>query len=192
MPSKNTVKIYVEGGTYHIYNRGNNVETIFKKEKDYHMFQYLLKRYLLSNKFSTHQIKNYYGEIFLYSYVLMPTHYHFLLKQKHNDSMERFMSSLCTSYSGYMHRKNGKVGRLFQSRYKARIITGTYDFINVSRYIHNNPVGIGANPMEYPHTSLQNYTGTDNGFVDTKEVLYHFNYNTKSYINFLNEEDSPL
>ena len=46
MPSKNIIKEYVEGGYYHIYNRGVEKRKIFIDEQDYRVFLNYLKSYL--------------------------------------------------------------------------------------------------------------------------------------------------
>ena len=43
MPSKNTIKKYIVGGVYHIYNRGIDKRNIFLDEKDYKTFLFFLK-----------------------------------------------------------------------------------------------------------------------------------------------------
>ena len=46
MPAKNSIKLYVKNGFYHIYNRGNNKAPIFFDEADYKMFLFFVKLYL--------------------------------------------------------------------------------------------------------------------------------------------------
>ena len=52
MPSKNSIKTYVEGGVYHVYNRGVNKQSIFIDDEDYLYFLTLLERYLIDGKIS--------------------------------------------------------------------------------------------------------------------------------------------
>ena len=47
MPPKNTIKQYVEGAYYHIYNRGVEKRNIFLDKQDYSVFLRYLKEYLL-------------------------------------------------------------------------------------------------------------------------------------------------
>jgi len=47
MPSKNSIKIYIKDGIYHIYNRGAGKQIIFRDEQDYKVFLYYLKSYLM-------------------------------------------------------------------------------------------------------------------------------------------------
>ncbi len=64
----------VEDQFYHIFNRGNNSEKIFFKEKNYN---YFLEKYdeYLSSYLNT------------YAFALMPNHFHFLIKVNTTDSI---------------------------------------------------------------------------------------------------------
>lgn len=46
MPSKNSLKDYVKGGYYHLYNRGVEKRAIFQDQQDYSVFLSYLKTYL--------------------------------------------------------------------------------------------------------------------------------------------------
>jgi len=83
--------------------------------------------------------KSYVDEIDLIAFCLMPNHFHLLIKQKSKESMESFMRSLLTRYSGYFNKKNNRVGPLFQGRYKAAAVTDDRYLLHLSRYIHLNP-----------------------------------------------------
>ncbi len=60
-----------EGKVYHIYNRGNNHENLFTKELHYLKFLSLYERYIEPIAYT-------------YAWVLMPNHFHFLIKTKKN------------------------------------------------------------------------------------------------------------
>ena len=47
MPAKNSLKLYLENGIYHIYNRGVEKRKIFNEDQDYGVFLSYLKTYLL-------------------------------------------------------------------------------------------------------------------------------------------------
>ena len=59
---------------YHVYNRGNNRETIFKSPENYLYFLKLLKKYISP-----------VAELF--SYCLLPNHFHLVLKLKDDDQL---------------------------------------------------------------------------------------------------------
>ena len=149
MPSRNIIKEYLEGGAYHIYNRGINRQVIFSEPRDYKFFLYLLKLYLSpigTVKFKDDQIprirKNFYEKIDLLCYCLIPNHFHLLVKQVGEKDIAEFMRCVMTSYSIYFNRKYDRIGTLFQGRYKAVLIEDDNYLLHLSRYIHMNPLSL--------------------------------------------------
>lgn len=175
MTRKNTFKVDVEEGYYHVYNRGVEKRTIFQNEQDYKVFLKYLKEYLtpppekkiLKRDFTVkdtvfkgipRQPKNYYKEIELSAYCLMPNHIHLLIKQKSKGSMKEFLHSLLLRYSMYFNKKYDRVGPLFQGRYKAVLITKDPYLLHLSRYIHLNPLDYTGNLVN-AYSSYANYLG---------------------------------
>lgn len=165
MPSKNIYKTYVKDGYYHIYNRGVEKRKIFLDETDYKVFLNNLKIYLTSPpkpeeikipftlqgttfKGIRKQPKNYKGQIDLLAYCLMPNHFHLIIKQSDSCSIQKFMQSLTVKYSMYFNKKYKRVGQLFQSRFKAVLITEDAYLLHLSRYIHLNPSEYTDNLVE--------------------------------------------
>ena len=209
MPAKNSRKIYVENGYYHIYNRGVEKRTIFLDKVDYAVFLSYLKSYLLpknekelyeqlsdSNTSSTKKNKilkllrlnNFNKEITLLAYCLMPNHFHFFIKQKNIGSIDRFMNSLATRYTMYFNRKYKRVGHLYQGVYKAVLVTSDGQFINLSRYIHKQALPL--QPSSYSDYILRSKTE----WVHPEEILAHFSKNNKqlSYENFVTEANDTF
>ena len=116
------------GIPYHVYNRGNRKNKIFLNVKDYQRFLRKLKEY--TKKF----------DVSLVCYCLMPNHFHLLLVQKDESAITKFMLSLCTSYSKYFNIKHELVGRLFQARFRAKIVETDEYLLHLSRYIHLNSI----------------------------------------------------
>jgi hypothetical protein len=93
------------------------------------------------------------------------------------------------SYTLAFNKKYNRVGHLFQGIYKARLIINDEDLANVSRYVHNNPLDIGKDPIKYYFSSLSTYIGGRKwSFVDTTKVLSLFNCSGLLYKSFLGEE----
>lgn len=162
MASKNSRKSYVEQGYYHIYNRGVEKRHIFLDPQDYGVFLSYLKEYLspkdekaLSEKLSDPSISaqerdktlkllkrnNFYNEILLLAFCLMPNHFHLLIKQSNALSIDKFMNSLALRYVIYFNRKYKRTGGLFQDVYKAVSIETDEQFLHLTRYIHQKPLG---------------------------------------------------
>ena len=182
MPSINRNKIYLPNTVYHVYNRGVNKQAIFHHNKDYLFYLLCLKEYLspkhvLIDELNAATIsevtkqkkleyllklKNFYGAIDLLAYCLMPNHIHLLLKQDDAHDMEKFMQSLHTRYGKHHAKRYNRIGPLYQDRYRAKPILDSQYLLDVSRYIHLNPIGLGINFDTYSWSSVRFYKSTKN------------------------------
>lgn len=190
MPAKNSIKIYRENSIYHIYNRGVEKRKIFLDEQDYKVFLTCLKQYLSNPEtepkrqtlqgetLQYHRSKNYFEEIELLSFCLMPNHIHLLIKQKNKDSIKKFTQSLFTRYSIYFNRKYERSGPLFQGVYKATNVVNKDYLLDLTRYIHKNPLKYRRNLIE-SYSSYSTYLGLNNTvWVNKNIVLDYFNEST--------------
>ncbi len=196
MPGKNIIKEYKAGGYYHIYNRGVEKRDIFLDKQDYKTFLSYLKLYLspplqgpsLQVKVSpSKQLKNYSKTIDLFSYCLMPNHFHLGVQQHTQRDITSFMRSLGTKYSTYFNKKYDRVGSLFQGRYKAVRIKSDEQLIYLTKYIHLNP----PNKNKHPYSSYGNYIGRFNQtWINTSIILSRYPNNPhKRYQSFVKESD---
>ena len=226
MPAKNSIKIPIENGFYHIYNRGVNKQEIFNTPQDYSVFLNYLKEALSPipkiqdlQKFEVEingftfikpkrLPKNFYSEIDLIAYVLMPNHFHLIIKQNKRESMETFMRSLATRYSMYFNKSYDRVGSLFQSIYKAVLIENENYLLHLSRYIHLNPkknftdltkayssyadyLGMKKTPWLNPHPVLdffsQPVSPEFKKINNYKDFVEKYNVNDQNHENFLSD-----
>lgn len=135
------------GYKYHIYNRGNNTETIFKEEANYTYFLYLWKKYVVP-------------VIDTYCYNLLPNHFHFLietLEKAHAAAITQSLSNCFNAYSKSINKAYTRNGSLFQERFGRKKITDDFYFTQVIFYIHSNAEkhGLVTNFQNYPHSSYQ-------------------------------------
>ncbi len=164
MPAKNSIKEYVDEGYYHIYNRGVEKRDIFLDTQDYHVFLKYLQQALSDPDLGPGGMNSYYvpqnfsAKIELLGYCLMPNHVHLIIKQHESRSIEGFARSIFTRYSMYFNRRYGRVGSLFQGRYRAaRVQTEEY-LLHLSRYVHLNP---GKEYPAYPYSSFQYFLSNE-------------------------------
>lgn len=158
MPSRNIDKIDVEDSYYHIYARGHSRSKIFLDQADYTTFINLFKRYLAKEQQRDSTGMPYphlYGKLELLCFCLMQNHFHLLIYQRDAGAMQAFMRSVMTSYSRYFNKKYQRSGALFESRYKASLISDQTYLQHITRYIHLN-----RKQWEHsPHTSIDFYIG---------------------------------
>ena len=154
---------FVQGGFYHIYNRGNNKQDIFKNNMDYKRYQTYLKQFKQKHNVS------------VIAYCLMPNHVHLLLRQNGPDPLSNFMQRVHTAYSMYFNKKYQLVGHLFQGPFKTKIIKRDEYLTHLSRYIHLNPQKLVTKLPSYKYSSYPVYIGANvDDLVDTKFVLPMF------------------
>lgn len=115
----------------------------------------------------------------VHSFVLMDNHYHWLLETG-NIPIWNLMKYFGLNYSAFYNRKYGKIGHLFQGRYKACLVKEDSYFLHVGRYIHLNPVkaGLAACPEQYRWSSYRTYMGIDRiPFIETEKTFSYFGKN---------------
>ena len=202
MPSRNSVKQYVPDSMYHVYNRGNNKQSIFKDERDYAVFMGFLKYALLSDsehsrietaqtdlltesqRFSMRR-EGFADELELVSFCLMPNHFHLLFYQYSQDAISRLMRSIATGYSMYFNKRHNMTGRLFGGVYKAAHISDDSYWQHISRYIHLNPLDIGKNYIDYPYSSYRYFSNAAEAEWVKPELILNGFSNPKEYGKFV-------
>ncbi|MFH1767014.1 MAG: transposase [Patescibacteria group bacterium] len=181
---------------YHIYNCGVEKRSIFTSVDDYGKFKEIVTFYKhlkpiklsyynrLTAKEREIYIRNYppskeLERIKIIAYCLMPNHFHLMIRTVSKYNPSEFVSDIQNSYTKYFNIKNERMGSLFQGRFKSRRIDSNASVINLSRYIHLNPVKSSKtnknnNPNildSYPHSSYKTWAlSSSSGFLDTDEL----------------------
>lgn len=191
MPSKNTTRLYVENGFYHIYNRGVEKRRIFQEAEDYKKFLHYLKIYLSPIESVTKEFPllranlvkaNLSEQLDLLCYCLMPNHFHLLIKQKTKDAITKLMRQVMTSYSMYFNNKYNRVGPLFQGKFKAAIIENDPYLLHLSRYIHQNPKERGIALSDFPWSSYSFYINkNEHEWLKPNQILEYFSNMNKNF-----------
>jgi len=159
------LRIEYEGAFYHITSRGNLREKIFFEDKDKEKFLEILER-----------TKERYG-YFVHAYALMDNHYHLLIETPYTN-IKQIMQNINTSYTVYINIKYRRSGHLFQGRYKSIIVDKETYLLELSRYIHLNPVRakVVDMPYQYRWTSYRDYLMKDkrSKLVTKEDTLNYF------------------
>ena len=116
-----------ESKIYHVMIRGNERRQIFLDDDDKIRFIDIVKE--------KKQNQNYA----IYAYCLMENHVHLLINEG-DETISQIMKKINISYAYYFNKKYGRVGHLFQDRFKSEAIEDDGYLLSAVRYIHNNPV----------------------------------------------------
>jgi hypothetical protein len=87
------------------------------------------------------------------------------------------MKMLNSRYAMYFNKRHRLVGHVFQGRYGAELIDSSDYLLDVSRYIHLNPVEakMVKSPRDYRWSSYSAYISDyANPHVTTIKILSHF------------------
>jgi len=128
---------------YHVYNRGNNKDSVLKSASDKQIFRGLLYK----NKGPCN--------IRLVTFCIMDNHFHLIIKTgKDPGNLSKFMQKVLTSFAVQINRKHQRIGHAFQGRYNANILPYKKDLSRAISYVRKNPVeeGLVKRPEEYPWT----------------------------------------
>ena len=140
---------------YHVTCRGNDRRNIFRDDDDRRAFLERLRRSLAIY------------EVNLHCYVLMNNHFH-LVAETPRANLSEFMRHFSVAYTSFFNRRHGRTGHLYQGRFKAILIQPDAWLLELSRYVHMNPVrtprlrrGIVPDQVrqlwQYPWSSLGGY-----------------------------------
>lgn len=185
------LRIEFKGALYHVTARGNERGKVFFTKRDYRKF----KEYLAEGETK-------FG-FKLHAYVLMTNHYHLIIETP-EDNLGRIMHHLNGSYTTYINIKRKRSGHLLQGRYKAILVDKDGYLLELSRYLHLNPVRakMVARPEEYTHSSYSSYISSAKEEIITTDMILGMLTSSstqareryKTYVESVSEEElqSPM
>jgi putative transposase len=148
------------GQPQHVIQRGNNRGAIFARPADYrHFLEYL-------------EVACAEHECAVHAYVLMTNHVHLLITPTRAGAIGRVMQSVGRLYVPYFNWSQGRVGGLFQGRFRATPIDTEQYLLTCYQYIERNPVraGIVRRPADYRWSSYHaNALGQTDSLVTPHE-----------------------
>jgi REP-associated tyrosine transposase len=124
------LRLLVAGGWYHVTSRGNRRQTLFHTDKDRRRFLGMVEQ--LPERFGLE----------IHAFVLMDNHYHLVLRTP-QPNLSHAIGWLNISYSSHFNWAHRQSGHVFQGRYKSILIEELRGVVEVSRYLHLNPVRVG-------------------------------------------------
>ena len=147
------LRIQFPGAIYHVISRGNERRPIVRDDADREKRVDWLRRAVETYGWRLH------------AWVLMTNHEH-LFVETPEANLSAGMQFLNGSYTSYFNRRHRRTGHLFEGRFKGHLVEEEGHFLEISRYIHLNPVRakMTDRPGEYPWSSYE-------GFVRARRML---------------------
>ena len=195
------------GEVYHVYNRGVDKRVIFDDDQDRIRFvhdlwefndrkpaQYIDRRVLPDDLSAlmyevglptSKQRRSREKLVDILAWVLMPNHFHLILRPRVDNGVTIFMRKLGTGYVNAFNLKKDRVGPLFQGVYKFKHINREAHFLYLPHYIHLNPIALTPNGDQktllafldsYRWSSFQDYCGKTNfpSIIETQFIAETF------------------
>ncbi|MFC2124406.1 transposase [Bacteroidota bacterium] len=159
---------------YHIFNRAIDGNQLFYQERNFTFFLWKLNEYLSAF-------------IDLYSYCLLPNHFHLLCYTKsieiNGESISQAFRRLFISYSMAINKQEERMGSLFMKPFKRKKIDDDDYLATVMSYIHLNPLKheLSTSFSDYKWSSYNDILW-GNKILKCKEVIQLFG-SRDEYIN---------
>jgi putative transposase len=127
----------------------------------------------------------------------MPNHFHLLLEQREDNGITKFLQKMTTSYTMYFNKKNTRTGALIQGVFKRSHIKTNERLLEMSRYIHANPIKIlGKNLskselkqklLKYKWSSFPDYADAkiEQPIVTNKQIVMKQFRSSKAYVRYV-------
>jgi len=163
-------RIEYAGALYHLLSRGNHQQDIFLLDQDRRSFLKAIGE--MSERY----------DVDIFAYVLMNNHYHLLLRTN-RANLSKSMQWLGTTYTTRFNLRHARYGHLFQGRYKSIIIENGSYLLQLSYYIHRNPLRAGTikRLIDYRWSSYPAYAYNKRHpeWLNTSLILSQFNATDK-------------
>ena len=142
------LRIEFSGALYHVTARGNRRESIFLDDGDQARFLDVLGEVCRHFNWQLH------------AYCLMTNHYHLLIETP-DGNLSKGMRQLNGVYTQRFNRTHGRVGHVFQGRFKGILVQKESYLLELARYIVLNPVRAGMVPFaqDWPWSSYRATVG---------------------------------
>ena len=136
------LRIELSGGLYHVTSRGDRREAIYFSDADRIAWLGILGQVCARFNWVCH------------AYCQMSNHYHLVIETPEGN-LAQGMRQLNGVYTQYINRTHGRVGHVFQGRYKAVLVEKESYLLELARYVVLNPVraGMVSEIGEWPWSS---------------------------------------
>lgn len=197
---QDTFQKLTPGDYFHVYNRGNNKETIFKTHENYIYFLKLWKKYIEP-----------VAETFCYN--LLPNHFHFFIRIRDTpkdltgspkdptgfenlldpNGISQHFSNLFNAYTKAINKRFERTGSLFQERFRRKEITSDSYYSSLIGYIITNAVkhGLSKKTADYRYSAYASLLSTGITLLLRNEVMDWFG-GKEAFIEFIKNYEADI
>lgn len=152
-------RIEYPGAIYHVMAHGNGYQWIYKSKENIYDYISILNDVIIKYNF------------FIHCFVIMQNHYHMLIETP-NGNLSMGMKKMNRDFAKATNLKLGRKGSIFKQRYKAILIDKENYYLNVLKYIYQNPIRIGlvSKAEQYPGSGLYYLKNKKN--LEIEKILY--------------------
>lgn len=149
-------RVLSKTGLYHIIFKGIGRQNLFEERADYEK----MKSIILTVKSEM--------EFEIYAYCLMTNHVHLFIKEKNTGEVSKIMSKILSHYATWFNIKYIRSGPLFNNRYLSEPVEDEKYYMNLIRYIHQNPLKarVVGRVGQYQYSSYADYVDGNDTFTD--------------------------
>jgi len=168
------LRVILEGGIYHVYNRVTRGERVFGDDEEAGRFVARMAEVKRRDDF------------LVMAWCLMSNHFHLAIRTG-STPLPRTMHSLLNWFARNFNGRHRVFGPLWQGRYKAKLVE-TEDYLRqLILYIHLNPIqaGVADEAAEYRWSGHHELVGgrKSAGLVDVDEALGAFGETRRAALN---------
>lgn len=190
----------MEMDLYHVLNCGVEKRNIFLDTQDYWRFIHGLYEfndkkpvenlgYRIAQKRKVIDLGGRYTPrerlVDIHGWCLMKNHYHFLLSERVEGGISKFLQKLNAGYAKYFNERYKRSGTLFQGRTKKILIENDGQFNYILHYIH-------LNPLDYLKGAEEWRIRSKGMIANHKQALeYLQKYRWSSYLDYIGEKNIP-
>ena len=155
-------RLYAPGIVQRIVQRAGGGRLLFESAEDYRFFVELLKQAANSNRLAIH------------AYVLLPRQIQLLATPSNVNALPRTMQAIGRRYVPYMNRRTGRLGALFDRRYRSTLIEAEQYLLDCMRQVETQPVveALAQSPDEWVWSSYRPHVGLEQETFLVDHPLY--------------------
>ncbi|WP_310460107.1 transposase [Sphaerotilus sp.] len=161
-------RLAIAGLVHHVIQRGHNRQAVFLDDHDRSTYLTALREAAALQRVAVH------------AYVLMDDHVHLLVTPPTAEALSKMLQAIGRRYVSAFNRRHGRVGTLWDGRFRATVLESGPHVLTCMRYIEQNPQRLipPTAATDYPWSSAPHHLGKRRDPLLTDHALYWATGNT--------------